>query len=40
MPGEYRVEVIDADPRRVKRLRIMLPAQEQAHALDTGGTEA
>ncbi len=32
MPGNYRVEVLEADPRRVKRLRILPPQSDAAAA--------
>jgi len=34
LPGPYRVEVVEADPRRVKKLRIIPPDTEAARAAD------
>ncbi len=36
LPGDYRVEVMEADPRRVKALRIIPPMAEAAVAASSG----
>ncbi|TCT06248.1 hemolysin family protein [Aquabacter spiritensis] len=40
MPGDYRIEVIDADPRRLKQLRILLPQDMAVSGKSAGGGSA